>query len=92
MLLDIRHPPNTNDLAMKEWLTHNKIPLLLVATKADKISRGQRPNHLKIISQTLGLNSYQTPICFSAQNGDGLDILKEALSDLMNSKNNQDDS
>lgn len=83
MLLDIRHSPNDNDLAMKEWLMHSQIPLLLVATKADKISRGQRLKHLKVINQILGLDDYQTPICFSAQNGDGLELLKEALSDLL---------
>lgn len=83
MLLDIRHPPNNNDLTMKEWLIHNQIPLLLVATKADKISRGQRLKNLKVINHTLGLADHQTPICFSAQSGDGLDALKEALSDLM---------
>ncbi len=83
MLLDIRHPPNDNDLTMKDWLMHHEIPLLLVATKADKIARGQRLKYLNVINQTLGLERQQTPICFSAQNGEGLDLLREALSDLL---------
>ena len=42
LLLDIRHQPGENDLLMTDWLTKMNIPLLVIATKADKISRGTR--------------------------------------------------
>src|SRR5665647_847719 len=37
-LLDIRHAPNENDILMKNWLQHCDIPILMIATKADKVS------------------------------------------------------
>jgi GTP-binding protein len=56
LLVDIRHPPSKDDQAMYEWLLHYHIPMMVVATKADKISKGQLQKHLKIIKDTLGLD------------------------------------
>ncbi len=39
-LIDIRHDPMQSDLDMFRWLTANGIPVLVVATKADKLGRG----------------------------------------------------
>jgi GTP-binding protein len=82
-LLDIRHEPTENDLIMKEWLMHYEIPILLVATKADKVSRGARQKQLKTISQVLNLEKGIKPIAFSAENGEGVDEVKEAIEELM---------
>lgn len=38
ILLDSRHPPTEQDCAMIQWATFNKKPLLIVFTKADKLS------------------------------------------------------
>ena len=40
-LVDARHEPSDDDIAMYEWLTYFEIPVLVVATKADKIARGK---------------------------------------------------
>lgn len=55
LLVDIRHPPSKDDQAMYNWLLHYRIPIMVVATKADKISKNQLQKHLKIIKDTLGL-------------------------------------
>jgi GTP-binding protein len=55
LLVDIRHPPSKDDQAMYEWLLHYQLPIMVVATKADKISKNQQQKHLKIIKDTLGL-------------------------------------
>ncbi len=47
-LIDLRHPPTEDDIMMYEWLKHLGIPFLLVATKADKISKGQHLKHKKL--------------------------------------------
>lgn len=85
MLLDIRHEPNNNDIIMKEWLEHIKVPFLLVATKADKISRGARPKQTALIRRTLGLQEHNAPLCFSAQTGEGVEELKQSLQELLES-------
>lgn len=55
-LVDLRHPPSEEDVMMYEWLKHLRIPFLLVATKADKIARGQYLRHRKIIREKLLIN------------------------------------
>ena len=41
MLVDIRHTPTDNDIIMYEWIQSHNMPNLIIATKADKISRGR---------------------------------------------------
>ena len=65
-LIDLRHPPSEEDAMMFEWLRHLGIPFLLVATKADKISRGQHLRHKKIIREKLLINNEDIEL-FSAE-------------------------
>ncbi len=88
-ILDIRHPPSSEDLMMKDWLSHHAIPVLLVATKADKISRGARAKHLAVIRKDLKIPAGQLPICFSAETGEGVDDIKEALQETLKNKPEQ---
>ncbi len=82
-LLDIRHEPTENDLLMKEWLSHYDIPILIVATKADKISRGARQKNLQVISRKLNLDPGLKPIVFSAQTGEGTEELHKAIEEII---------
>jgi len=77
-LVDIRHPPMESDLVMQEWVRSLGIPVLVVATKLDKISRGKRLQHLKVINAGLGLTNPAIP--FSAVTGEGLADVLDALS------------
>ncbi|MBE3554558.1 MAG: YihA family ribosome biogenesis GTP-binding protein [Thermicanus sp.] len=54
-LVDIRHPPSGQDRQMREWIVRSGIPSLVVATKADKISRGRWQAHLNEIKKILSL-------------------------------------
>lgn len=76
-LVDIRHPPSDNDIMMKGWLEQNSIPYLVVATKADKISRGARAKNLSVIKKAMRLD--QIPLYFSAQTGEGVSELAEEI-------------
>lgn len=83
-LLDIRHPPTENDIMMKQWLEHYEIPILLIATKTDKVSRNEKSKNLAVIRKSLNLEPDQIPITFSAENGEGVNEVKEALEDILN--------
>ena len=39
-LVDLRHDPSADDVQMYEFLKYYEIPVIIVATKADKIPRG----------------------------------------------------
>lgn len=43
-VIDLRHPPTKDDIAMYQWLRYYDKPVQVVATKADKIARGQYEN------------------------------------------------
>ena len=57
---------------MYEWLQALGKDTLVVATKSDKISRGQWQKHLKQIREGLGAAKEQPILLFSAENGQGL--------------------
>ena len=40
-LIDLRHPPTQDDIQMYEFLKYYDLPVIIVATKADKIPRGK---------------------------------------------------
>ena len=52
-LVDFRHEPSADDVQMYEFLKYYEIPVILVATKADKIPRGKWNNHESIIKKKL---------------------------------------
>jgi GTP-binding protein len=54
-LIDIRHPPTRDDRMVSEILAGREIPTVVVATKADKLSRSQRMRSLGVISRDLGV-------------------------------------
>ncbi len=74
-LVDVRHPPSADDVRMYEWLSHYGIPMVVVATKADKISRSQWPKHLKTIRTSLGMPGHVPLVLFSSETGQGRDEL-----------------
>ncbi|SMO36898.1 ribosome biogenesis GTP-binding protein YihA/YsxC [Melghirimyces algeriensis] len=77
-VVDLRHPPTGDDRSMYSWLKHYDIPAIVVATKADKISRGNWSKHLKQIRNGLDLSAADPLILFSAQTGQGkADLWKE---------------
>ena len=45
-LTDVRHGPQKSDLALIEWLEHNKIPFYVIATKTDKLSKTKLQKNL----------------------------------------------
>lgn len=54
-LIDIRHSPMASDIEMYRWLTANKLPVQVVATKGDKISKMALQKHASVIKKTLGI-------------------------------------
>ena len=77
-LVDIRHEPTQDDLQMNAFLRGMNLPFLVIATKADKISRGARMKHLAPICRALQVQPWQV-ICASSETGDGRDEILAAI-------------
>ncbi len=88
-IVDIRHTPSQEDQEMQRWLRNKGIPTLVVATKVDKVSRGQWPKHLKIIAESLNINDWQLILPFSAETGIGKEELHEAIEQILGSEENE---
>ena len=75
-LIDVRHPPTAEDQRTRGWLQWQR-PLLVVATKVDKIGRPHRSSHLKQIAEGLNLDAESPAILFSAHTGEGKEKIWE---------------
>ena len=82
-LVDIRHTPSGQDIQMYEWLKHYGLDGLVVATKADKVSRNELAKRLKDIRDTLGLSVEDKIIPVSALKRTGYEELLMELDKLL---------
>ena len=81
-LVDIRHEPTEDDRTMNRFLREMDIPFSVVATKADKVSRGTRMKYLAPICRALSVQPWEI-ICFSGEDGTGRDDLIRRLDDIL---------
>jgi GTP-binding protein len=71
--MDVRHPLKDRDHAMLKWASHYQIPVYILLTKADKLTRSQAANTLKQTTQQLSMldKTYEIQL-FSATKSIGL--------------------
>ena len=82
LLVDIRHEPSAGDKQMYEWVKSNEIPAVIIATKADKISRSQLQKQLAMIRKELG-GAKETIIPFSKETGQGYDEVWKVMEEYL---------
>ncbi|MDR3271289.1 MAG: ribosome biogenesis GTP-binding protein YihA/YsxC [Peptococcaceae bacterium] len=82
-LVDMRHAPSADDQTMHQWLLNLGLPVLVTATKADKIAKGQWRKQLQHIAQTLNLADWQVILPFSAVTGEGVQDLHQAIEEIL---------
>ena len=80
-LVDIRHEPTTEDVEMNVFLRQSGIPFTVIATKADKISRGARMKHIAPICRALAIQPWQI-IPFSSEDGTGRDDILNKIEEV----------
>ena len=73
LLVDIRHEPTNDDVMMYEWIKHFGYNCVVIATKADKISRGQYQKHMSIIRKKLQLDKDERIIPISSLKKTGVE-------------------
>ena len=80
LLVDIRHEPTNDDVMMYEWVKHFGYNCVIIATKADKISRGQYQKHISIIRKKLQLEKDEKIIPLSSSKKTGVeDVWNEII-------------
>ncbi|MGR9049169.1 ribosome biogenesis GTP-binding protein YihA/YsxC [Halobacillus faecis] len=74
LIIDIRHKPTEDDQLMYDYLKHFDLPVMVIATKLDKIKKGQRKKQLKMIFDVLEMEEEDALIPFSSETGEGKDV------------------
>jgi GTP-binding protein len=77
-LLDIRREVSKEDLQLWDWLQAKQVEVIIVVTKADKLSKNKRNKQAASIARSLGREA-QELIQFSATSGEGTDEIWQAL-------------
>ena len=78
LLMDLRRTPREEEFRLIEWVTHYQIPIVLVLTKADKLSRTKQRKQAQIAARTLDIPDREL-ILFSAKSRLGKEALWERI-------------
>ncbi|MCD7949165.1 MAG: ribosome biogenesis GTP-binding protein YihA/YsxC [Erysipelotrichaceae bacterium] len=83
LIVDYRHKPTQDDIQMYNYAKYYEIPVIIVATKEDKLKRNDLKKNEKLIKQTLNFDNNDIFIAFSALKKLGVDDLWDAIFNLI---------
>lgn len=69
LVVDSRHKPTQDDIQMYDYVTYLNIPLIVVATKVDKLSKNKMNKYINDIKKVFQANDNVPIIPFSAITG-----------------------
>lgn len=79
LIVDIRHNPTAEDKQMAEWIQYYRIPVLLAASKSDKLGKTRIRPQIAQVRKQLGLSEKVPVVPYSAVSRQGLRELLEQL-------------
>lgn len=82
-LVDVRHAPSAQDVQMYEYLKYYGLDGIVVATKADKVSRNELQKCISVIRKTLYLTPEDKVIPISSLKRTGQDVLLGEIEKLL---------
>lgn len=82
LIVDYRHKPTHDDKEMYQYAKYYDIPVIVVATKEDKLKRNDLKKNEKIIKDTLGFDKNDIFLRFSSLNKVGIDEVWERIIEL----------
>ena len=81
-LIDIRHEPMESDLQMFQWLVENNLPVLIAATKSDKISKNAQTKQVASIKKALNIDELSV-LPYSSIKNEGRSELLDTIADSL---------
>jgi GTP-binding protein len=84
-LLDIRREVSKEDLTLWDWLRTKELTVIVVITKADKLSKNKRNKQAASIAKSLGMKAREL-IQFSAISGEGKEEIWQELLKILESQ------
>lgn len=89
LLVDIRHEPTDQDLLMYNWIKTFNFNGIVIATKADKISRGKYQSNIKVIKNKLSIKDTNLIIPYSSSNRTNKDKVWKCLQEIFTKNKEQ---
>lgn len=83
LIVDIRHQPTSDDLLMYNWIKSYNRSVTVVASKCDKIARGQYQKQLSIIRKFLNMDKNDVLITYSSLSQYGRDELWAVFENML---------
>ena len=83
ILVDSRHLPTEDDHTMLEFIRYFHLPIVIVATKIDKVPKTKRAHRLALIRKDLQLEPNETLFAFSSETKQGREEVWEKLLELL---------
>ena len=82
LIVDYRHKPTRDDIEMYEYAKYYEIPVIVVATKEDKLKRNDLQKNEKLIKQTLNFDKKDKFVRFSSLSKKGVDEVWKNILEL----------
>ena len=86
VILDIRRDPNAGDRELLNWLSHYEIEVIIVLTKADKLSRQQSRTRAKLIEGQLEEFATDRPAIYSSKTKEGREEIWKRITRIIDHK------
>jgi len=83
LLVDFRHEPSKEDIAMYGLYQYYEIPTLVICTKKDKVNRSQHEMQEQMIRKALEMDEDEVLILYSSETHDGRDEVHDIIDDLL---------
>lgn len=84
LLIDFRHKPTEDDVLMYEYLKYYNIPVTIVCTKVDKVSKNNHDKNKKSVLKELKLENDKDIILFSSITKNGKNEIYDEIEKYLN--------
>ena len=88
LIVDYRHKPTRDDIQMYQYAKYYEIPVIVVATKEDKLKRNDLKKNERRIKETLDFQKGDMFVRFSSLKNKGVDELWQNILKLCDLENN----
>ncbi len=84
LLIDFRHKPTSDDIMMYDYLKYYNLPVTIICTKVDKVSKNNHIKNKNIIQKELNLKDDKNIILFSSVTKIGKNEVYEEIEKYLN--------
>ncbi|MDN6129584.1 MAG: ribosome biogenesis GTP-binding protein YihA/YsxC [Tetragenococcus koreensis] len=82
-LIDMRHDPSEGDIQMYDFLKYYNFPVIVVATKADKVAKNKREQQISRIKEILDFDENDRFVVFSTVTKEGKEEAWKAIEEFI---------